>query len=90
MGGVGDVCLQARRKLGLKKPKSYLQATPKNCYPFESQRCTPFTVRWVVQAHRDQAGIVQHVHPHLFRRQMLTYLTAQGLAFEPLTACLVA
>ena len=44
---------------------------------------TPFTVRRVqqiVQAYRDRAGIAQHVHPHLFRHQMLTHLTAQGLS----------
>jgi len=63
--------------------KSHLQANPKNRYLFESQRCTPFTprrVQQIVQAYRDQAGIAQHVHPHLFRHQMLTYLTAQGLS----------
>lgn len=63
--------------------KSHLQANPKNRYLFESQRCTPFTprrVQQIVQEYRDQAGIVQHVHPHLFRHQMLTYLTAQGLS----------
>jgi site-specific recombinase XerD len=63
--------------------KSHLQAHPKNRYLFESQRCTPFTARRVqqiVQAYRDRAGIAQQVHPHLFRHQMLTYLTAQGLS----------
>jgi site-specific recombinase XerD len=63
--------------------KSHLQANPKNRYLFESQRCTPFTprrVQQIVRAYRDRAGIAQHVHPHLFRHQMLTYLTAQGLS----------
>jgi integrase/recombinase XerD len=63
--------------------KSHLQANPKNRYLFESQRCTPFTprrVQQIVQAYRDRAGLAQHVHPHLFRHQMLTYLTAQGLS----------
>ena len=63
--------------------KSHLRANPKNRYLFESQRCTPFTVRRVqqiVQAYRDRAEIAQHVHPHLFRHQMLTHLTAQGLS----------
>jgi site-specific recombinase XerD len=63
--------------------KSHLQANPKNRYLFESQRCTPFTprrVQQIVQAYRDRAGIAQRVHPHLFRHQMLTYLTAQGLS----------
>jgi site-specific recombinase XerD len=52
-------------------------------YLFESQRCTPFTprrVQQIVQAYREWAGIARHVHPHLFRHQMLTYLTAQGLS----------
>ena len=34
----------------------------------------------IVQGYRDQAGIAQHVHPHLFRHQMLTFLTSQGLS----------
>jgi site-specific recombinase XerD len=48
-----------------------------------SQRCTRFTprrVQQIVQAYRDRAGIAQHVHPHLFRHQMLTFLTSQGLS----------
>jgi integrase/recombinase XerD len=63
--------------------RSHLQASPKNRYLFESQRCTPFTprrVQQIVQDYRDRAGIAQHVHPHLFRHQMLTYLTTQGLS----------
>jgi site-specific recombinase XerD len=30
------------------------------------------------QSYRSRAGLTQPVHPHLFRHQMLTYLTAQG------------
>jgi integrase/recombinase XerD len=63
--------------------RSHLQANPKNRYLFESRRCTPFTprrVQQIVQVYRDRAGIAQHVHPHLFRHQMLTYLTARGLS----------
>jgi site-specific recombinase XerD len=63
--------------------RSHLKANPKNRYLFESRRCTPFTprrVQQIVQAYRDRAGLAQHVHPHLFRHQMLTYLTAQGLS----------
>ena len=63
--------------------KSHLRAHPSNRYLFETQRCGPFTARriqQIVQAYRDQAGITQPVHPHLFRHQMLTYLTAQGLS----------
>jgi integrase/recombinase XerD len=63
--------------------RSHLKANPKNRYLFESRHCTPFTLRRVqqiVQGYRDRAGIAQHVHPHLFRHQMLTFLTAQGLS----------
>jgi integrase/recombinase XerD len=63
--------------------RSHLKASPKSRYLFESQRCMPFTprrVQQIVQGYRDRAGIAQHVHPHLFRHQMLTYLTAQGLS----------
>ena len=63
--------------------KSHLRANPKNCYLFESQRCTPFTprrVQQIVQGYRDRAGIAQRVHPHLFRHQMLTFLTSRGLS----------
>jgi integrase/recombinase XerD len=63
--------------------RSHQTANPKNRYLFESQRCTPFTprrVQQIVQEYRDRAGIAQHVHPHLFRHQMLTFLTSQGLS----------
>ena len=63
--------------------RSYLKASPNSRYLFESQRCMPFTprrVQQIVQVYRDRAGIAQHVHPHLFRHQMLTFLTAQGLS----------
>jgi len=46
--------------------KSHLHARSQNRYLFESQRNSPFTPR--------------AVHPHLFRHQMITYLTAQGLS----------
>ncbi len=62
--------------------KAYLAAHPENRYLFESGRRTPYTTRRVEQivAHyRDLAGISERVHPHLFRHQMLTWLTAQGL-----------
>jgi integrase/recombinase XerD len=63
--------------------RSHLKANPKNRYLFESRRCTPFTprrVHQIVQGYRDRTGIAQHVHPRLFRHQMLTFLTAQGLS----------
>ena len=63
--------------------QSHLRANPKNRYLFETTRCMPFTTRRVqqiVKQYRDEAGIAQHVHPHLFRHQMITYLTARGLS----------
>jgi integrase/recombinase XerD len=63
--------------------QSHLRANPKNRYLFETIRYTPFTprrVQQIVKQYRGQAGIVQHVHPHLFRHQMITYLTARGLS----------
>jgi site-specific recombinase XerD len=63
--------------------QSHLRANPKNRYLFETTRYTPFTprrVQQIVKQYREQAGITQHVHPHLFRHQMITYLTARGLS----------
>ncbi len=63
--------------------KSHLKANPKNTYLFESQRYGAFSARRVqqiVQFYRQKAGITEAVHPHLFRHQMLTYLTARGLS----------
>jgi site-specific recombinase XerD len=34
----------------------------------------------IIQEYRQRAAIPQHVHPHLFRQQMLTKLTAHGLS----------
>ena len=63
--------------------KSHLQAPPLNRYLFESQRNTRFTARRIqqlVQGYRRRAGITQAVHPHLFRHQMITWLTSHGLS----------
>ena len=63
--------------------KSHLHARSQNRYLFESQRNSPFTprrVQQIVQDYRRRAGVARAVHPHLFRHQMITYLTAQGLS----------
>ena len=63
--------------------KSHLQANPKNRYLFETSRCGPFTprrIQQIVQTYRERARITQPVHPHLFRHQMITYLTSRGLS----------
>ena len=63
--------------------KSHLRASPHNRYLFETRHSGPFTprrVQQIVQAYRRRAGLDQRVHPHLFRHQMLSHLTAQGLS----------
>jgi integrase/recombinase XerD len=63
--------------------KSHLRTSPQNRYLFETRHCGPFTprrVQQIVQAYRRRAGLDQRVHPHLFRHQMLSHLTAQGLS----------
>ena len=63
--------------------KSHLRASPKSRYLFETRRCGPFTprrIRQIEQEYRELAGITQPLHPHLFRHQMLTHLTAKGLS----------
>ncbi len=37
-------------------------------------------VQQIVQHYREKARITDHVHPHIFRHQMLTYLTSRGLS----------
>jgi integrase/recombinase XerD len=62
---------------------SHLSANPKNRFLFESSRCGPYTTRRVqqiVQEYRAKAGIRQKIHPHLFRHQMITWLTRSGLS----------
>ena len=63
--------------------QSHLRANPKNKYLFETTRYTAFTprrVQQIVKEYREIAEISQKVHPHLFRHQMITYLTSQGLS----------
>ena len=63
--------------------KSHLKANSKNSWLFETRRYGAFTARRVqqiVQHYRKKAGITDRVHPHLFRHQMLTYLTSRGLS----------
>jgi integrase/recombinase XerD len=63
--------------------RAHIAAHPRNHFLFETQRCTGFTVRRVqqiVQGYRERAGLSEAVHPHLFRHQMLTFLTGQKLS----------
>lgn len=51
-------------------------------YLFESNRMSKFTTRWIreiVRKYARKAGITKRVHPHLFRHQILTYLTSKGI-----------
>ena len=51
-------------------------------YLFESNRMTRFTTRWIreiVKKYARKAGIDKRIHPHLFRHQILTYLTSKGI-----------
>ncbi|MGI8469961.1 MAG: tyrosine-type recombinase/integrase [Pyrinomonadaceae bacterium] len=63
--------------------QSHLKANPKNKFLFETTRYTCFAprrVQQIVKEYRKIAEISQKVHPHLFRHQMITYLTSQGLS----------
>lgn len=63
--------------------QSHLRAVPKNKYLFETTRFTAFTprrIQQIVKEYREISEIEQKVHPHLFRHQMITYLTSQGLS----------
>jgi integrase/recombinase XerD len=62
--------------------KAYLAACPLNVYLFESRHRRHYSTRRVqqiVQDYASEAGIAEPIHPHVFRHQMLTWLTAQGL-----------
>jgi site-specific recombinase XerD len=51
-------------------------------YLFESNRHLPYStrrVRQIVKQYATAAGIEKRVYPHLFRHQLITHLTKQGL-----------
>ena len=51
-------------------------------YMFESNRSSKFSTRWVreiVKKYATKAGITKRIHPHLFRHQILTYLTRKSI-----------
>ena len=63
--------------------KMHLAAHPENEYLFESNMKRHYSTRRVqqiVQEYAEVAGIEERVHPHLFRHQMLTYLTKSGMS----------
>jgi integrase/recombinase XerD len=51
-------------------------------YLFESNRHRPYStrrIRQLVKQYALAAGIAKRVYPHLFRHQLITYLTKQGI-----------
>jgi integrase len=63
--------------------KAHLAANPANRYLFESRQRTKYTsrrVQQIVARYAAEVGLPERIHPHLLRHQMLTWLTAHGLA----------
>jgi len=59
-----------------------IQKEKEAVYLFESNRQNKFTSRWIreiVKKYARKAGIEKRIHPHLFRHQILTYLTSKGV-----------
>jgi len=51
-------------------------------YLFESNRLKPYStrrIRQIVKYYAESSGITKRVYPHLFRHQLITYLTKQGI-----------
>jgi integrase/recombinase XerD len=51
-------------------------------YLFKSNRSQPYStrrLRQIVKQYARAAGITKRVYPHLFRHQLMTYLTKRGL-----------
>lgn len=51
-------------------------------YLFESNRLKPFStrrIRQIIHQYASEAGIEKRVYPHLFRHQIITYLTRKGI-----------
>jgi integrase/recombinase XerD len=62
---------------------THMQANPKNEYLFESgqyRAYSPRRIQQIVKLYQNEAGIKQGIHPHIFRHQMLTWLTKSGLS----------
>ena len=51
-------------------------------YLFESNRLKSYStrrIRQIVKQYANSAGITKLAYPHLFRHQIITYLTKQGI-----------
>jgi len=58
------------------------QREKKAMYLFESNRLKSYStrrIRQIVKQYAENAGITKRVYPHLFRHQLITYLTKQGI-----------
>jgi len=62
--------------------KTYIIQSPDNVYLFQSGQKRKYSTRQIQRIVKDyaEAAEIQHVHPHMLRHQMLTFLTAQGLS----------
>ncbi|MBF0227883.1 MAG: tyrosine-type recombinase/integrase [Desulfobacterales bacterium] len=59
-----------------------IQKEKGSIYLFETNRKNKFTTRWIreiVKRYAIKAGINKKIHPHLFRHQLLTFLTQKGI-----------
>jgi integrase/recombinase XerD len=62
---------------------SHMKSRPRNHYLFESAQhraYSPRRIQQLVKVYQQKAGIKHEIHPHLFRHQMITWLTKQGLS----------
>jgi len=62
----------------------YVESQSENnaTYLFESNRLKPYStrrIRQIVKHYAENTGITKRVYPHLFRHQIITYLTKQGI-----------
>ena len=58
------------------------QRTEGATHLFESNRCQPYStrrLRQIIKQYAVASGIEKRVYPHLFRHQLITYLTKQGI-----------
>ncbi len=58
------------------------QHKKKATYLFESNRLQPYStrrIRQIIKQYAVQANIPKRVYPHLFRHQLITFLTRQGI-----------
>lgn len=58
------------------------QRTQRATYLFETNRHQPYStrrLRQIVKHYALEAGMTKRVYPHLFRHQLITYLTKQGI-----------